>query len=157
VQSGCTPLFRRWTVTIDTGVWHTETYNCPFNRITQNNLHSATRLKCFQKEIPQRLAFIMADRDSRNGTMNNQNFWRKKLWRITIDLPNLLKFFTAKVFFCTVTLLFRVLWHKFNIYLLIVFTKCRTSAAYCCLLLECVFLQEGSTLLAPVINGGTCL
>jgi len=44
----------------------------------------------------------MADRDLRNGTLSNQKFWRKKLWRITIDLPNLPKFFTTKVFFRTV-------------------------------------------------------
>jgi len=73
----------RWHANvIDTG---TKTYNCPFNRFTQNNLHSATHLKCFQKEIPQTLAFIMADRDSRNGIISNQNFWQKKLWQITID------------------------------------------------------------------------
>jgi len=34
--------------------------------------------------------------------MSNQKFWRKKLWRITIDSPNLPKFFTTKVFFRTV-------------------------------------------------------
>jgi len=77
-------------------------HRCPFNRITQNNLHSVTRLKYFQKEIPQTLAFIMADRDSRNGPMSNQKLWQKKLWRITIDSPNSPKFFTAKVFFHTV-------------------------------------------------------
>jgi len=69
---------------IDTGVWHTKTYNCPFNRIKQNNLHSATRLKRFQKEIPQTLAFIMADCDSRNETMSNQTFWQKNFGELPL-------------------------------------------------------------------------
>jgi len=48
----------------------------------------------------------MADRDLRNGAMSNQKFWRKKLWRITVDSPNSPKFFAAKVFFRTIPFLF---------------------------------------------------
>jgi len=43
-------------------------------------------LKCFKKDNPQTLAFIMANDDSQNGIMSNQNFWQKN-WQITIDAP----------------------------------------------------------------------
>jgi len=56
------------------GVWHTDT----------NNLHSATCLKCFQKEIPQTPAFIMADHDLQNGTMSNQNFWQNNFGELPL-------------------------------------------------------------------------
>jgi len=44
-----------------------------------------------------RLTFNAADRESNQVLV-------KKLWQITIDLPNSPKYFTAKVFFCTVAM-----------------------------------------------------
>jgi len=51
-----TPLGSTQTGSISE-MWHTETYNSPFNRTTRNNLHSVPVKECFQKAIPQTPAF----------------------------------------------------------------------------------------------------
>jgi len=65
---------------IDMEVWHTETYNNPFNRITQNNQHLWRTLFEMFPEIHSTNTSFHFKQHSRlqNGTMNNQNFWRKK-------------------------------------------------------------------------------